>query len=53
LVKDRKLQITGTKEQIILKKYWISRVKKFANNYFGGDLQKTIYCLKDLNLLHK
>ena len=37
----------------MLRKYWLSRVKKFAKNFFDGDLQKTIYCMKDVHLLHK
>lgn len=53
ILQDRSIPITGTKEQVMLRKYWISRAKKFANNFFNGDLQKTIYCLKDLHLLHK
>lgn len=47
------IKISGTKEQVMLKKYWLSRTKKFANNFFNGDMQKMIYCLKDIHLLHK
>jgi len=47
------VKIFGTKEQVMLKKYWLSRAKKFANNFFNGDLQQMIYCLKDVHLLHK
>jgi len=32
---------------------WVRRFKKFANNYFDGDLQKTAYCMKDVYLLHR
>lgn len=32
---------------------WIRRFKKFALNYFGSDLKKTEYCLKDVYVLHK
>jgi len=32
---------------------WIRRFKKFADNYFMGDLKETEYCLKDVFLLHK
>lgn len=55
LVKDTKkeIPITGNREQVILKKYWIDRAKKFAKNYFKGDLDKMIYCLKDIHILHK
>jgi hypothetical protein len=47
------VKIFGTKEQVMLKKYWLSRAKKFANNFFNGNLQQMIYCLKDVHLLHK
>ena len=32
---------------------WVRRFHKFAENYFGGDLRMTEYCLKDLTLLHR
>lgn len=51
LSKDKK--ITGTRSEVLLKKDWIRRVKKFSKNYFKGDLLKTIYCLKDAHLWHK
>lgn len=37
----------------VLKKDWVRRFKKFANNYLEGDLQKTSYLLKDVYLWHK
>lgn len=49
--KDRK--VTGTRSEVLLKKDWIRRVKKFARNYFKDDLQQTIYCIKDAHLWHK
>ena len=36
-----------------LNKEWIRRFKKFADNYFDGDVKQTEYCLKDVFLLHK
>lgn len=36
-----------------MKKDWVRRFKKFANNYFNGDLKKTSYLLKDVHLYHK
>ena len=36
-----------------LRKEWIRRFNKFAENYFDGDKQKTAYCLKEVYLLHK
>ena len=50
---DDSIQITGTREQVLLKKYWISRAKKFAKNYFKGDMKKMVYCLKDVHLFYK
>lgn len=52
-VKDKAVPITGTREQVLLKKYWISRAKKFAKNYFKGNVNNMIYCLKDVHILHK
>ena len=52
-VNNRDIPLNGTREQVMLRKYWISRAKKFAKNFFNGDLQKTIYCLKDIYLFHK
>ena len=53
MANNRDIPVTGTREQVMLRKYWLSRVKKFAKNFFDGDLQKTIYCMKDVHLLHK
>ena len=53
MIKDKSIPITGTREQAMLKKYWLARAKKFAKNFFNGDMQMTIYCLKDIHLLHK
>ena len=35
--------------QQLNKKQWVERAKKFAINYFDGDLRKMTYCLKDVN----
>ena len=40
-------------EQKDLSAEWSRRFKKFADNYFEGDMDKTEYCLKDVHLLHK
>lgn len=50
---ERKIPITGTREQVLLKKYWVERAKKFAKNYFKNDIDKMILCLKDVHILHK
>lgn len=43
----------GTRDQVLLRSSWIKRAKKFAKNYFKGNLEKMIYCLKDVHLCHK
>lgn len=37
----------------VMQAYWCVRYVKFANNYFGGDLVATSFCLKDVYNLHK
>lgn len=39
--------------ETMLKRDWVRRYTKFAQNYFNGDLKKTEYCLKDVALLHQ
>jgi ribonucleoside-triphosphate reductase (thioredoxin) len=36
-----------------LKKDWVRKARKFANKYFGGDIKKMTYCLKDVYNSHK
>lgn len=50
---DDNYVLTGTREETLLKKYWIDRSKKFARNYFKNDMKKLVYCLKDIHLFHK
>lgn len=50
---DKTIPLSGTREQVLLKEYWISRAKKFAKNYFKNDVKKMVYCLKDVHLFHK
>lgn len=52
-VLDETKKLTGNRDQTMLKKDWIRRVKKFSKNYFKNDIQKTIYCMKDVHLWHK
>lgn len=52
-VERKDIPVTGTREQVLLKKYWLSRAKKFAKNYFKGDLNRMVLCLKDVHILHK
>lgn len=37
----------------LLKRDWVRRAKKFADQNFGGDLQKLTFMLKDCHNLHK
>lgn len=46
-------EIEGSREKTLLRKDWIRRVKKFAKNYFKGDVKQAVYCLKDVHLFHK
>ena len=50
---DKTIPVVGTREQVLLKKSWLDRAKKFAKNYFKGDMKKMVYCLKDVHLSHK
>ncbi len=50
---EKKIKITGTRQEVWLKGDWIKRAKRFAKNYFKGDLKKLVYCLKDIHLFHK
>lgn len=52
-VMDVKKKLSGDRTQSLLRKDWIRRVKKYSKNYFKGDIQKTIYCMKDVHLWHK
>lgn len=37
----------------LLKRDWVRRAKKFADNFFGSDLMQMTFCLKDCQNLHK
>ena len=37
----------------LLKRDWVRRAKKYADNYFGGDVVRMTFCLKDCYNLHK
>ena len=36
-----------------MKRDWVRRFEKFADNYFSGDKTVAEYCLKDVYNLHK
>lgn len=46
-----KLEEKGSKH--LLKRDWVRRAKKFADNYFSGDVLEMTNCLKDCYNLHK
>lgn len=50
---ENELKLEANRHMIILQKDWIRRAKKFAKNFFKGDMKKMIYCLKDVHLYHK
>ena len=50
---DKTVEFTGNRTQVLLKKDWVSRAKKFSKNYFKGDLTNMVYCMKDVHLWHK
>lgn len=52
-VVDKSFTLSGDRYNILLKKDVIRRIKQFAKNYFKGDIDKTITCLKDVHLFHK
>ena len=43
----------GEDHDLIHKRDWVRRFKKFSDNYFKGDLKQAEYCLKDVYNLHK
>lgn len=50
---NKDIPITGTREQVMLKKYWLKRAQQFAKNYFKNDIRRMVYCIKDVHLCHK
>jgi len=46
-----KLENKGT--SLVLQRDWVRRAKKFADNYFNGDMGTCTYCLKDIYNYHK
>lgn len=47
------LKLDPEQSSDLLKRDWVRRAKKFAHNYFEGDLLKMTFCLKDCHNLHK
>lgn len=47
------LKLNSDDAKDLLKRDWVRRAKKYAQNYFDGDLLKMTFCLKDCYNLHK
>jgi ribonucleoside-diphosphate reductase alpha chain len=47
------MKLDDTDSSDLLKRDWVRRAKSFANNYFGGDVTRMTFCLKDCYNLHK
>jgi ribonucleoside-triphosphate reductase len=52
-IRSKEHFLTGTHLQVLTKKDLIRRAKKYAKNYFKGDVEFMIDCLKDVHLYHK
>jgi ribonucleoside-diphosphate reductase alpha chain len=47
------IQLDESNSDQLLMRDWVRRGVKFANNHFGGDLQKMCNALKDVSNLHR
>jgi ribonucleoside-triphosphate reductase len=45
--------VLGEGSEDLLKRDWVRRFNKFAENFFEGNIEKTTFCLKDCFNLHK
>lgn len=50
---NKEFTLTGDRVTVLLKKDIVMRIRKFARNYFKGNMEKTTNCLKDIHLYHK
>ncbi len=51
-IMNRDYPIDGTRTQVLLKKDWLLRAKKFAKKNFSS-LEELVFCMKDVHLFHK
>jgi ribonucleoside-diphosphate reductase alpha chain len=51
-IQNRTMSIEGTRTQVLLKKDWLLRAKKFAKKYFDST-DELVFCMKDVHLFHK
>lgn len=49
---NRNMILDGTRTQVLLKKDWLQRAKKFAKRYFNSTAE-LVFCMKDVHLFHK
>ena len=49
--KDKNMPLEGTRTQVLLKKDWLKRAKKFATRF--DSMEDLVYCMKDVHLFHK
>ena len=49
---NREMPVDGTRTQVLLKKDWLLRAKKFAKKNFGT-VEELVFCMKDVHLFHK
>jgi ribonucleoside-triphosphate reductase len=52
-VVDKSFVLSGDRITVMVKKEIVSRIKKFAKNYFKNNLTLATECLKDIHLYHK
>lgn len=52
-VLDKNFELSGDRFKVMIKKDVVRRIKKFGKNYFKGNIEKTVACLKDVHLFHK
>ena len=52
-VQNKDYPLNGDRFAVLIKKDIVRRIKKFSKNYFKGNLNTTISCLKDVHLFHK
>jgi ribonucleoside-diphosphate reductase alpha chain len=52
LDKEKRLPLDGTRTQVLLKKDWLKRAKKFASRFFDS-MEDLVFCMKDVHLFHK
>ena len=50
--KEKSLSLDGTRTQVLLKKDWLKRAKRFSSRNFSS-ISDMVYCMKDVHLFHK